>query len=195
VAPTFYFSAMSPYSWLAAERIGELIPDARWRAIAGGEVHAASGRVSWGRTHARARNVAECEQRALERGLGRILWPAGWPSDGTRAARALTFADARGMLRPLALTVMRMGFLEGCELSEPDVLAAAAGRVGIDGGELLRALDSDPLQQALDTVTQQAIAIGMTGMPTVVVDGGLFWGDDRLEDAASSAARCAGRGA
>ena len=28
--PVFFFAAMSPYSWLAAERIEELLPDARW---------------------------------------------------------------------------------------------------------------------------------------------------------------------
>jgi 2-hydroxychromene-2-carboxylate isomerase len=183
----FYFSAMSPYSWLAAERIGELLPQARWTPIAGAVIHAAAGRKSWGVTVERSRNVAECEARAHRRGLGRIVWPAAWPSDGTLAARALTWAGSQGPVRPMALASMRIGFLEGQDLSRVPVLSEAARRVGMDTRRLLTALESPEVERGLASTTQEAIAAGVRGMPTVLVDGEPFWGDDRLEDAARAA--------
>jgi 2-hydroxychromene-2-carboxylate isomerase len=179
---------MSPYSWLAAERIGQLLRGATWRPVAGAVIHAACGRRSWGVTDARAENVAECEHRASERGLGAIRWPPTWPSDGTQAARALTFAAENGAVRPLALAFMRMSFLEGEDLADRSVLVEAGRRTGFDSAELLAALDSVPVAEALRAVTDEAIAMGVTGMPTVVIDGELFWGDDHLEQAAARAA-------
>ena len=46
--PWFYFGAMSPYSWFAAERIGGLLPDAVWRPVYAGALFKASGRSTWG---------------------------------------------------------------------------------------------------------------------------------------------------
>ena len=44
----FHFGAMSPYSWFAAERIGALIPDARWRPVFAGGLFRASGTIDVG---------------------------------------------------------------------------------------------------------------------------------------------------
>jgi 2-hydroxychromene-2-carboxylate isomerase len=184
---------MSPYSWLAAERVEELLPDAIWRSVAGAVIHAASGRRSWGVTDERAANVAECERRASARGLGSIRWPQTWPSDGTQAALALTFAAGEEAVPPLALTIMRMSFLEGRDIADRRALAEAGRRTGLDSEELLAALDSTRVAESLRAVIEEALALGVSGMPTVVVAGELFWGDDRLEEAAARA-RDEGRG-
>jgi 2-hydroxychromene-2-carboxylate isomerase len=39
-------------------------------------------------------------------------------------------------------------------------------------------------KQRLQAVTDEAIADGVPGVPTVTVDGRHFWGDDQLEAAA-----------
>ncbi|MBA3807273.1 MAG: disulfide bond formation protein DsbA, partial [Solirubrobacterales bacterium] len=58
-SPVFYFGAMSPYSWLAAERIEQLLPEAHWRGVLAGVIFAAHGRTSWGLTEARAAGLAD----------------------------------------------------------------------------------------------------------------------------------------
>jgi len=77
--PQFFFGAMSPYSWFAAERIDELIPDARWRGVLAGAIFKAHDRVSWGMTDRRATSIADCEMRAAQHGLGQIRWPKRCP--------------------------------------------------------------------------------------------------------------------
>ena len=45
--PAFYYDFNSPYSYLAASRIADLLPAAVWRPIAFGFVLQRTGRVPW----------------------------------------------------------------------------------------------------------------------------------------------------
>jgi 2-hydroxychromene-2-carboxylate isomerase len=186
-APCFFFGVMSPYSWLAAERIGSLLPAADWKPVFAGGMFKASDRVSWGLTERRAAGMAECEARARRYGLGAIRWPEPWPTSDHIAARAVLYAGARGRLRPMALELMRMAFREGRDLEASDAVAAAGRRVGLDPEDLARAVVGPELRAELRRVTDEALACGVIGVPTVSVGARLFWGDDRLEDAARAA--------
>ena len=68
----------------------------------------------------------------------------------------------------------------------------AAGRAGLDGSELMPALDSPALKQALRTANDEAIASGVYGVPTVEAAGGLWWGDDQLDAATAAIGRTPG---
>ena len=182
----FYLGLMSPYSWLAAERIEQLLPDARWRVVLAGVVFAAHGRTSWGLTDEREQGLADCEARAAARGLGPLVWPERWPSNDLQAARGATFAARSGLERSFALEAMRLAFLEGAELSERVVVLEAGRRCGIDAAELERALEDPSVKQELRDVNDEALAAGVFGVPTLLAAGELFWGDDRLEDAVAA---------
>ena len=190
--PLFFFGAMSPYSWFAAERIGVLMPDARWRPVFAGALFKASERVSWGLTERRGEGMADCEARAAAHGLGPIRWPDPWPTNDLLIARALTHADARGTLQPLALSAMRLTFLEGIDLGELDAVLEAGRRAGLGEPELQDALADPSVKQALRESTDGAHALGVFGVPTVAVGERLFWGDDRLQDAVEARRALAG---
>jgi 2-hydroxychromene-2-carboxylate isomerase len=187
--PLFFFGAMSPYSWFAVERIGTLIPDAGWRPVYAGALFKANGRSTWGLGPDRAVRIADCERRAAGHGLGVIRWPDPWPTNDVLIARALIVADGAGLLRSFALSAMRLAFTEAGELGEPAVVQEAATRVGIDAAEMAAALQQPRIKDAVRAVNDEALALGVFGVPTVVVDGELFWGDDRLQDAADAADR------
>jgi 2-hydroxychromene-2-carboxylate isomerase len=186
--PPFYFGAMSPYSWLAAERIGELLPEARWRGVLAGVIFAAHGRTSWGLTERRAQELAECEARADAYGFGPIRWPAHWPTSDLLVARAMLVAERHGLQRSLALEAMRLGFREGADLAEGDVVLEAGRRAGVDAAELEEGVADPAIKRTLRDLNDEALAAGVFGVPTVIFAGELFWGDDRLADAAASAA-------
>ena len=180
----FYFGAMSPYSWFAAERIDPLLPDAEWRPVFAGGLFKAAGRTSWGLTEDRERKLADCEERARHHGLGEMVWPDQWPTSDILATRAMVVADRQGALKPFALALMRLAFKEGAELGDPEVIAAAATRTGLDPAVVAAAAQSSEIKDAVRAITAEATALGVIGVPTVVVGEELFWGDDRLEDAA-----------
>ncbi|HMD56866.1 MAG TPA: DsbA family protein [Solirubrobacteraceae bacterium] len=187
--PRFYFGAMSPYSWFAAERIGELLPAARWRGVLAGALFKANGRVSWGLTEERAAGIAACEARAAAYGLGPIRWPDPWPTSDLLIARAMAYADAIGCLERFALGAMRLCFLEGRDLGEPESVLEAGARVGIDAAAMETALSDQRVKDALRASTEEALGEGVFGVPTVSVAGVLFWGDDRLAEACAAYAR------
>jgi 2-hydroxychromene-2-carboxylate isomerase len=182
--PRFFFGAMSPYSWFAAERIDALIRDVAWRPVFAGGLFRSVGRESWGLGDRRPAGIADCEARAVHHGLGTIRWPDGWPSNDVLVARTMVAADDRGALRPFALAAMRAQFRDGARLDDPAALAAIADRAGLDGHRLLAEATSDPVKQALRERNDEAVVLGVTGLPTVVCDNRRWWGDDRLDEAA-----------
>jgi 2-hydroxychromene-2-carboxylate isomerase len=187
VAPDFFLGAMSPYAWMSAERIDDLIPSARWRPVFLGGLFAAAGRSSWALGETREQGMAECEARAQRYGLGVIRWPERWPTSDLHVARGMLFAERKDLLRPFALAAMRMAFREAADLGEMDAVLEAGSRSGIDERELGAALADPDVKQALRAATDGAHSRGVFGVPTVIVGDELFWGDDRLEQAAAVA--------
>ncbi len=204
-SPLFFFGAMSPYSWFAAERIERLLPEARWRGVFAGAIFKANGRTSWGLTEDREGGMADCEARAAAHGLGPIRWPDPWPTSDLLIARAMTFAELRRpepgekagagdaatrseppAARALGLAAMRLAFLEGADLGEADVVLEAGRRAGLEVQELRDALSDADVKDALRRATDEALGLGVFGVPTVLIGGELFWGDDRLDQAAGA---------
>lgn len=66
-------------------------------------------------------------------------------------------------------------------LDDPDVLAAVADSAGLDGAALKAASGSDPVKARLRTNTEELVARGGYGSPTIFVDGDdMYFGNDQL---------------
>jgi 2-hydroxychromene-2-carboxylate isomerase len=194
---TFYFDVGSPYAYLAAERVDAVLPEpARWQPVLLGGLFKLTGRSSWalGDYRRRQTGMAGIERRARGSGLPPIVWPDPWPSDYLAAMRVVTWAFAIGRGHEVAMQAFRDAFQRGRDLSiEAHVLTAVAS-VGLDRAEARDAVRDPQVKAALREATESAHALGVFGVPTVEVAGELFWGDDRLEDAAAHA-RSVGRAA
>lgn len=68
----------------------------------------------------------------------------------------------------------------GGGIDEPPALAAVLTAAGLDGPALLAAAGEQPAKDALRDATADAIREGVFGVPTIIVDGELFWGCDSL---------------
>jgi 2-hydroxychromene-2-carboxylate isomerase len=187
--PVFYYDTNSPYAYLAAMRVDEVIPGITWHPVAFGIMLRQLGRTPWSLGPDRAAGQAEIERRAAERGLPAVKWADGWPVDTYSLAplRALEFADEHGRQRELARALYRRMFAEGRSLADADTLLEAAEEAGLDRGEVAAALDDDGVKGRLKANTDAALDAGVVGVPTVVVGGAVYWGDDHLEDAAAAA--------
>ncbi len=184
----FYFDVSSPYAYLAAHRVDDVIPgDVEWCPIAFGPLLVAIGKVPWSLTPDEVEpGRRECERRAAERGLPPIRWPEGWPAESysVDGPRAVLAAKRRGEERRMALALYEQAFVHGRRMDDPTTIADAARVAGLDGVDDELAEVKDELRAATD----DARGRGVTGIPTVEVGGELFWGDDRLEEAARAAA-------
>ena len=188
--PVFYFDYSSPYSYLAALRIGELLPDATWRPIAFGALIRELGKLPWSLGPGRAAGIREIERRAAARGVPPLRWPDGWPdrSYSLLPLRAALVAERQDLLQPFSAAAYRMMFVDGRTLTEPaDVLEAAAA-AGLDTDGVAIGIADPAIKARLRAYTDAAIERKVAGVPTVAVGGELSWGDDMLEAAAAAVA-------
>ena len=186
----FYYDFNSPYAYLAAERIDGLIPDAEWRPIAFAILLAKNGVLDERLTNLDvAPVVAEASSRAAERGLPAFAPPQAWPVQSWSLVplRAALFAGEQGRLREFSHAAFRKSFVESRSLAELDNVLAAAREAGLDPDEVREAIGRPEIKQRLKDSTEEAIARGVGGIPTVAVGDELFWGDDRLDEAAAAA--------
>jgi 2-hydroxychromene-2-carboxylate isomerase len=190
---TFYYDLGSPYAYLSAERISGLFTEAEleqpeWQPILLGGLFRRFDRGSWGETEARAEGIAEVERRAAEYGLPPLAWPKPWPNNGLVAMRAATFAKQTGRTIAFSLSAFRQAFAAGRDLSDPENVAIAGAACELHPRALLKAVATAGVKEELRRATEEARALGVRGVPTVLAGGETFWGDDRLEQAVEAAA-------
>jgi 2-hydroxychromene-2-carboxylate isomerase len=187
--PIFYYDLMSPYAYLAAKRIDSVLPKpARWQPVLLGGIFKLTGRSSWalGDYERRRRGMAEIERRARDYGVAPLRWPDPWPSSSLRAMRAAIYARGAGREREFASAAYAVAFADGNDLGELRHVLAAAEGAGLAPREVEAAIEDSAVKDELRSATDEAHARGVFGVPTVAVGRELFWGDDRLEEAAAA---------
>jgi 2-hydroxychromene-2-carboxylate isomerase len=189
---TFYFDVGSPYAYLAAERVSGLFTEAgleqpEWQPILLGGLFRHFDRDSWANGPGREDGMAEVERRAAAYGLAPIAWPEPWPGNTLFAMRVATFAKQTGRAVSFSLAAFRQAFAAGRDLTEPDNVLLAAAACELHPRALLKAVETDVVKGALREATDRAAELGVRGVPSLVVDEEVFWGDDRLEEAVAAA--------
>jgi 2-hydroxychromene-2-carboxylate isomerase len=195
VQTTFYYDFSSPYSYLAAERISGLFAEAgveqpEWQPISFGHILKATGRQPWSFEEDRRTHLAEIQRRADERGLPEVIYPKGWPVDNysLNPTRAAIYAKESGRVVSFSLACFRQVFAAGNDMSDVDNVVIAAAACELHPNAVLKGIETQSVKEKLRAATDEALALGLEGIPTVAVGGELFWGDDRLEEAVRAAA-------
>jgi 2-hydroxychromene-2-carboxylate isomerase len=185
--PTFYYDLGSPYAWLAAERIHAVLPVVPvWQPILLGGIWQESGGGSWARTERRDEGMREIERRAKEYGLLPVSWPDDWPTNTLKAMRAAVFAQQAGRAVAFSLAAFRQAFAAGRDLADIDNVLIAAAACELHPKAVLKGIELQSTKDRLRAATDEAYALGVRGVPTVAVGDRLFYGDDRLEEAAAA---------
>jgi 2-hydroxychromene-2-carboxylate isomerase len=183
----FYFDVVSPYAYLASEEIGRIAAGhgraVDWRPILlGVSMLKVMGLKAVPDTPLKGAYAAH-DWRRFARLLGVPcapgvkLGPAPLP-----AMRAFAWAKDRNeaLAQGLMHAILRSHWAEGRDMSSPEAVAAEAAALGIDPAELIAAIGSDAVKARLRQHVDAALAAGVFGAPTVIVDGEMFWGADRL---------------
>lgn len=185
---TFYFDLGSPFAYLTAERISEVMPEpVLWQPVSLGALFKLTGRSSWAMGAADQRQVgmAEVERRAHHYGLPAMRWPDPWPTNYLFAMRAATYAFQVGCGHEFTMQAFRHAFQHGNDLAIQEHVLQVAADVGLDPHTVTEAASNPEIKLALRTATDAAHELGAFGVPTIAIADELFWGDDRLEEAAA----------
>jgi len=188
--PLFFYDLGSPYAYLAAERVNALFAETRgeppeWQPILLGGLFKRFGRDSWARGEGRGQGMREVERRASAYGLPPINWPEPFPGNTLLAMRAATYAKEIGRAVSFSLAAFRQAFAAGRDLTQPDNVLLAAAAAEMHPRAVLSAIERDSVKRALREATELAGDLGVRGVPSVAVGEQIFWGDDRLEEAAA----------
>ncbi len=110
-----------------------------------------------------------------------IKWtPSVFPVNSARAMRACLVADTQGHCEPLARRLFEAYWAEDQDISQPEVIAAASLAAGLDADAVLAAVDLPETKAQLRANTDELIARGGFGTPTVFIGDAMFFGQDRL---------------
>ncbi|HEX3292682.1 MAG TPA: DsbA family protein [Solirubrobacterales bacterium] len=192
---TFYYDFSSPYSYLAAERISGLFAESgaeqpEWQPISFGHILQSTGRRPWSFEEDRSVDFDEIQRRADQRGLPEVVYPKGWPIENysLNPIRAAIYAKESGRVVSFSLACFRQVFAGGRDMSDVDNVLIAAAACELHPSAVLKGIETRSVKERLRAATDEALALGVEGIPTVAVGDRLFWGDDRLEAAAAAAA-------
>jgi len=179
---TFWFDVISPYAYLAFERLPEALAGLPV-AISYRPLLFAGLLNQWGQ-----KGPAEIEPKRAWT-FRHVAWlahrygvtlqtPAQHPFNPLALLRLATACAPMGEMpgRSVCESVFRHVWEGGGDANDPARLASLAERLAP-----LRDPQSDEVKQALRENTDLAIGKGVFGVPTFEVDGRLFWGVDSFE--------------
>ena len=164
--PVFYYDLGSPYAYLAAERLTQVLPEMPvWQPILLGGIWKETGGQSWAVTHAREEGMAEVERRAAEYELMPIRWPEGWPNNTLHAMRVAVWAQQIGRTVAFSLAAFRQAFAGGKDLSNIDYVLMAAAACELHPIAVQKAMETQSVKDRLREVTQSGLRTGCPGGP------------------------------
>jgi len=112
-----------------------------------------------------------------------IGWPQKvFPVNSVKVMRGCIVADGEGKLVPFARASFEAYWGRREDISQDEVVIAVAESVGLDGEALLKAAGTDAIKGQLRANTDDLIARGGFGSPTIFVDRtDTYFGNDRLD--------------
>jgi 2-hydroxychromene-2-carboxylate isomerase len=185
----FFFDCSSPWTYLAFDRIEALAAETGatlvWKPIlVGGVFNAVNPSVYESRAKpvpAKARYYAKDLGDWVRRSGLRIGTPKPFPVNSVKAMRGAFFALDAGRVAPYARAVFEAYWGEGRDVSQDEVLADVVARVGLEREAFFAAIASPALKERLRATTDELVARGGFGSPTMFVDGDdMYFGNDRL---------------
>jgi 2-hydroxychromene-2-carboxylate isomerase len=190
----FWLEYASTYSYLSVARIGKLADeggvDIDWQPFWLLPVREQQGLPRpFPEGSARARYMwLDLERRARHLQLP-YRRPEEYPFNSLQVARIGLVAAREGWCRQFTEAAFRLHWTQGIPMTSPENVASALASSGQDASRVHALAATPEIKDAFKEQAARALERGIFGAPSFVVDGELFWGDDRLEAALERATR------
>ena len=192
VRAEFLFDLASPFTYLAAERVDRAFDEVTWTPACSRTLRCAALPADFG-------DVQEIVNLAEERAAALRLpleWPERWPMPVPAAMRVAHYADQQGRGAAFVLAATRLAFAGGFDLDDLEILTEASAAAGLRLDQCLRAAREERRDGAMEAASRRLLGAGADRLPALAIARGVFWGEDRVGDAAATArlhAAAAGR--
>lgn len=186
----FFYDVSSPWTYLAFTNIQPLAreegAEIEWRPfLVGGVFNSVNPSVYQQRETPVPAKAAymlkDLQDWARQAGLKIVFPPKVFPVNSVKALRGCLWAKVEGKEVALATALFELYWGEDRDISQDDVLLEAAGRAGLDGAAMLQATGDPAIKAQLKANTDEVIARGGFGSPTIFINGSdMYFGNDRL---------------
>ena len=185
----YFFAPQSPWTYLGHTRFAQLVQSSgatvRVKPVDLGKVFSVSGGLPLSQRpkQRQAYRLVELARFGQHLQLPLHVQPKFFPVAGDPAARLIIAVDlAEGTQAALRISgaVFAAVWAQERNIADEAVLAELLAEQGLPAACLQAAHDAQ-VQTRYDAYTQEAIDAGVFGAPSYVVDGEIFWGQDRLD--------------
>ena len=185
----FFYDCSSPWTYLAFTKIEDVAArhraDLVWRPfLVGGVFNTVNPSVYETRTNpvkAKARYyVKDLQDWANYYGI-KIGNPTVFPVNSVKVMRGALVALEHGKIAPYSRRVFETYWGADGDISKDDVLRAIVRETGLDEKEFFEKIAAPAYKEKLRANTDELIARGGFGSPTIFVDAVMFFGNDRLQ--------------
>jgi 2-hydroxychromene-2-carboxylate isomerase len=193
----YYFTPVSPWAYLGHARFAQLLRDTGATVsvmpVDYGQIFPISGGLPLPKRapQRQAYRLVELNRFAEHLGVPMHVQPAFFPVSADLASKLIVATDqAQGAMAALDLAGRcgRAVWEQQRNLAEPGTLATLLAEAGL-AAPLLEAAAEPKVAETLAAYTARAIEAGVFGAPSYVIDGEIFWGQDRLDFVARRLAR------
>ena len=185
----YFLAPQSPWTYLGHERFAALVRETgsavRVRPMDLGKIFPLSGGLPLPKRAPQRQAYRLLELRRFSEALGVPLNPEPrfFPVAGDPAARLITavaMLDGADAAMKLTGAVTTAVWAQERDIASMDVLAELLAECGLNAARLAQSQQPD-VQARYEEHTQAAIDASVFGAPSYVIDGELFWGQDRLD--------------
>jgi len=184
----FYYSIGSRYSYLAQSQIAALERDfavaVRWFPLRSAELMHAAGRTPFEGPAASTQYVPAYRSLDAERWAklyGIAYREPDWAKiDFARVNLAAVAAAAQADPRGYSEALFQHAYGTGAAEFDDQTLAALADKAGLDGARLIAEIDAPETHARHHATLEAAVSAGVFGVPSFVIGGDVFWGNDRI---------------
>ena len=181
-----YFDPVSPYVWLASTQLNRvkkqtgcevILKPILFAGLLKAHGHKGPAEIPAKRDY----TFRDVMRRAAIYGL-EIQGPPRHPFNPLLALRICTAIEDNQVRTKFACLLLDAAWSKGADITNVDTVSKLARECGIDPDWALASSQNPEVKKKLADTTEAAIALGMFGVPTFVMDGQLFWGDDRIDE-------------
>jgi 2-hydroxychromene-2-carboxylate isomerase len=184
----YYFSLQSPWAYIGHKLFREVIAPyglkVNHKPVVLVDLFSETGGLPLLKRHpVRQRyRMVELQRWRDKRGLKFHLQPASWPfnarlADGVVIAAIEAGHDPDPLLRRAYAAVWE----DQLNLADPATLIKLADDCGLPGKQLVERSGTEEISAVYEQNRQDALAADVFGSPVYVLDGEVFWGQDRIE--------------
>lgn len=124
--------------------------------------------------------MLEMQRFIAKHGLTKYRLHPQFPFNSILLQRMLYAADQDGRAVQFVEALLRPIWEEGIDITSPQALGEAITAAGFDAADLFARAQTDAVKQGLIASTDAVVARGAFGIPTMWVEGEMFFGKERL---------------